>query len=271
MTDQTLPLNLLHTLIKGEALKCPVVDAADGRQHLILPDGFKAQDITDPHRLPPRAKAAVTVDDRASLSAYINRFSSPQSVIFADYTAGTITAILDWHHDNEASIELAPGALGHKVQLKMQPSEEFTRWNKMAGNLHPQADFAVFLEENAMDITDPSPTEMIELSRDLEAVSGQSFKARTRLENGDTAFQFETDSKIVSRVQAPQRFILNIPVWHGEEPEQLTALFRWKATPAGLLLGFVWHRVEYMRRARFALVAATAAEETALPYFFGRP
>jgi uncharacterized protein YfdQ (DUF2303 family) len=155
------------------------------------------------------------------------------------------------------------------VRLTLQASEEFARWNEMEGKMHPQAAFALFLEENASDILTPEPGIMLELARDIEAVSGQSFKARTRLENGDLAFQFETESKIVSKVQAPTEFTLNIPVYHGEDPELLVAKFRWRPAPDGLTLGFAWHRVEYMRRARFTQIATQAAEDTGLPVIMG--
>jgi len=53
-------------------------------------------------------------------------------------------------------------------------------------------------------------------------------------------------------------------------PDALTAKFRWRPTGEGLLLGFVWHRVEYMRRARFTQIATAAAEDTGLPVIAGR-
>jgi len=88
----------------------------------------------------------------------------------------------------------------------LRPSEEFKRWNEFAtGGLKPQADFALFLEENAADIWQPEPTEMLELARDLEAASGQTFKTRTRLDNGDSALVFESETKVTSRVQPPPR------------------------------------------------------------------
>lgn len=188
------------------------------------------------------------MDDRASLVIYAKRHMTAHSVIFADYDDGTITA-----------------------RLKLLPSEEFTRWNAMEGKLHAQADFALFLEENASDIYRPEPAIMLELARDLEGVTGQSFKSRTRLSDGSHGFKFETENKIVSEVQAPEEFDLSIPVYHGEEPEILTAKFRWRPSAQALMMGFVWHRVEYMRRARFTQIAAQVAEDTGLPWVAGRP
>lgn len=260
----------LAALIKAQSLYDPIIDGVDGRQYALVPEDFDLNDITDQHRLPPRPYAKVTVDDRASLVAYSKRHLTGQSMIVGDYDAGTITTVIDWHPHNQHNDHGKAGARTHQVQLKLLPSEEFTRWNAMAGKMHPQADFALFLEENASDIWSPEPAIMLELARDLEGVTGQTFKSRTRLTDGSHGFKFETENKIVSEVQAPEEFRLSIPVYHGEEPEQLTAKFRWRPTGEGLLLGFVWHRVEYMRRARFTQIATAAAEDTGLPVIAGR-
>lgn len=266
----TMFVDALMTLIKAQTLADPRVQGEDGREFALLPDGFKLQDITDPHRLPPRPKARVAVDDRESLITYTKLHLSKQSVIFADYDKGTITTRLDWHPHNQDELPFTAGANDHSCELKLLPSEEFARWNAMQGKMHPQADFALFLEENASDIWQPEPAIMLELARDLEGVTGQTFKSRTRLTDGSHGFRFETENKIVSEVQAPDEFKLSIPVYHGEEPEVLTAKFRWRPTAEGLLLGFVWHRVEYMRRARFTQIAAATAEATGLPWIAGR-
>ena len=271
MTEPTpIFTDALRALTKADALALKPVDGADGRQHVLIPDGYKLQDITDPNRLHPRPKGFVEVDDRASLVTYAKRHLTAHSVIFADYEEGTITASLDWHPHNQDDAFGQSGAREHAAQLKLLPSEEFTRWNAMEGKLHAQAEFAIFLEENASDIWKPEPAIMLELARDLEGVSGIAFKSRTRLTDGSHGFKFEAENKIVSEVQAPDEFHLSIPVYHGEEPEVLTAKFRWRPSAQALMMGFVWHRVEYMRRARFTQIAAQVAEDTGLPWVAGR-
>jgi hypothetical protein len=63
---------------------------------------------------------------------------------------------------------------------------------------------------------------------------------------------------------------VRIPLYQGEEPEDLQALFRWRAAGGAIAMGFIWHRVEYMRQARFSQIAFAAAENTGCPVFFGR-
>lgn len=268
--DRNIADDQLQAVLAAAALRDPIQRGADGREWLIVPPGFRAEDVTDPDRVPMTAPSAtIIVDDRASLTSYSNRHSRKgASAIFADYDTGTITTRLDWHPDNSTGTMNGPDR--HRVTLKLRPSEEWSRWNGAAGKMHPQATFARFLEENATDILHPEPAIFIELARDMEAVADRSFTSRTRLSNGDSEFRFSEDSRVVGTVTVPESFTLRIPLYQGEAPEDLRALFRWKADKEGLVFGFVWHRAEYMRQARFQQIAAQAAEETGLPYILGR-
>lgn len=269
--SQPYPLAALDAAIECARIATPIVTGRDGALHAMVPGGFSLSALPDVNRLPPRPQSRVIVDDRASLVAYANRFSTGNSAIVADFDKGTVSARLDWHPHNKDAAHGDSGADDHSVTLILRHSEEFDRWNKIAGKLQPQEDFARFLEENAADVGNPEAATMIELSRDFEATVGQVYKSAVRLDNGDRRLVFESDTKAQNGVIIPQRFTLAIPIYNGEEPDELTCLFRWRAAGDGrVMLGFDWHRVEYARRAHFSQIAYAAAEETGLPVFMGR-
>jgi len=291
-TEPTVQAHLRLDNVPGAALDAaihaariaePVLELPNERRKVFVPKTFTLEDVTDPHELPPYIKARVVVDEPSSLAAYANRFSDTRSVLVADYDAGTISAHLDWHVHNltttgeqpSADAESVYGNLDaqpcrHVARLVLRASEEFKRWDELQGKLHPQAEFAAFLEENAVDIVDPDPTVMIEISRDLEATQGVVFKSSTRLENGDRGFVYETETKVRGELKVPREFALSIPLYHGGEQVTLRCAFRWRFNGGGLALGFEWRRVEYQRRAHFAQIATAVAEATGLPVFFGR-
>lgn len=265
------PLDTLEAVLRGARLADPVITGPRGKTHVMLPADFALKELPDDSILSAHPAARIVVDDRASLSAYANRFSTPRSILLADYDKGEISARLDWHADTLSAEHVVTGPDLHSVTLKLRQSEEFQRWNGLAGKLLPQAEFARFLEENSTDIGYPEAATMIELSRDFEATSGQSYKSSVRLENGDRRVMFTQDSRVSGEVVIPTRFILSIPIYNGEAPSDLTCLFRWRAAgPEGILLGFEWHRVEYLRLSHFVAIATAAAEETGLPVFIGR-
>lgn len=266
------PESALDAAIKAARLASPVIEGPHGSRHILVPDGFRLEAAHDPHALPPHiVKTAVVVDQRASLSAYLNRFSDVRSILIADYDAGSIKAVLDWHFDNAVveGASLDPQPREHTCTLKLRPSEEFKRWAEMENSFHGQAEFAAFLEENAVDVIDPEPAVLIEISRDLEGTQGVTFKSSTRLENGDRSFVYETETRAKGDIKVPREFVLSIPLYDGEEPVPLRCAFRWRINGGQLQMGFIWRRVEYQRRAHFMQIATAASEETGRPVFFG--
>lgn len=257
----------LEVALKAARLASPVIAQGD-RAYAFVPDGYSLKDISDPARLPDRVRQSVAFDDRASLVAFVNRFSNADTVLFADFNSLTITAAIDFHTSNEPQVE--PRAVDFTAKLTLLPSEEFLRWDKMEGVMHPQEAFAEFLEENAVNIHTPDPATMIEISRELEASIGAVFKSKVSLENGDRSFVYETETKTKGDIAVPRAFTLLIPLFNGEDPEFLEARFRFRPSPEGLALGFVWHRVEVKRRAFFNEIASLVSDATGRPVFNGR-
>lgn len=266
------PRGALDTAIEAARIANPIIVHANGRKHAFVPDGFTLADISDPDRLPPYIKQSITLNDRSSLINYVNRFSDQRSILIANYDTSTITARMDWHADSVADDAYGPLSAQpnqHTATFKIANSLEYARWSKMEGEMHSQADFALFIEENVSDITDPDHGEIIEICRDLEATQGAQFKSRTRLENGDTAFKYETETRVTNDVVVPDEIRLSIPLYYGEEPTEIRAKFRFRVSDGGLLLGFKWHRVEYQRQAKFQEMAFDASGQTGRPIFFG--
>ncbi|WP_136441601.1 DUF2303 family protein [Pacificoceanicola onchidii] len=262
------PRAVLDATIDAARLAEPVIQHDDGRKHAFIPEGYDLKDVSDPYLLPPHIKRHLIVDDRASLSAYANRFSDKRSLIVADYDNGKITAFLDWDSDNQNKLQ--PQPRDHSATLLLRDSEEYKRWSKMEGALHSQEDFAFFIEENVADVTYPDASTLLEICRELETTSGTVFKSGVRLDNGDRSFTYETETRVKGEMVVPTEITLAIPLYQGEEPTTISAKFRFRPRPDGLVLGFQWHRVEYQRQAKFTELATAAAEETGLPVFFGR-
>lgn len=264
----TPPRNALDAGIAAARLADPVIKHDDGRTHILAPDGFHLQEVTDPNELRGPIKQQLTVDDRASLTNYANRFSDKRSIIVADYDAGTISAHLDWHTDNENGLDRQHAC--HIATQKLRNSEEYDRWNAIEGEMHMQAAFAEFIEENVADVVDPDQSTLLEICRDLEATQGVSFKSGVRLESGDRTFQYQDETNVKGELVVPTEIKMSIPLYNGEEPIEIRAKFRFRVSPQGLALGIRWHRVEYLRQATFREMATLAADDTKLPVFFGR-
>ena len=240
-----------------------------GREYALVPDGFKMQDVTDSRWLQPYPAAAIIVDEREALAAYVNRFAEPGTILVADVDAGVVAALIDYHLEPQ-EMGAATGPRLHTAELRLRPSEEFARWDGFEGELHPQAEFARFLEENACDILHPESATMIEIAHDLSAMEGVKFASKVDLRNGNRRFHYENETKVDGDIVIPARFTLNIPLYAGEAPIALEALFRYRVAGSGLVLGFEWRRVEYLKLSHFKQIAFAVAESTGRPVYLGR-
>lgn len=270
MTDPNYA-NLFETALAAAAAARfgDTLKTADGREFALAPAGFAVKDVSDPAILPAHPAARVTLDERQALADYVNRFGEPGTILVADVDTGTVRAVIDYHLASDGAA-VRTGARLHVADLVLRSSEEFTRWDGVEGEHHPQAEFARFLEENAVNIIEPEAARMIEIAHDLSASEGVKFSSKVDLRNGNRRFHYENETKVDGDIVIPSRFTLHIPLYEGEPPIDLEALFRYRVTPGGLLIGFEWRRVEYLKLAHFRQIAFAVAEATGRPVFLGR-
>lgn len=271
--DAADPLRALEAVIAAARTANPRIEGIPGTYHLLVPTGFTVKDVKDPDHLPDHVRTAIEFDDAESLIRYAKRFGDARTIILGDYDAGTITARIDFHHMTPGTDTwdyAQPDHDRHRATLRLRPSEEFKRWDEAEGKFMSQAAFAQFLEENAVDVSDPEPAILIEISRDLEGVQGVTFKSSTRLENGDRSFVYETETKTRGDLKVPREFSLDIPLWAGEPRRVIRCALRWRIEGGELKLGYEWRRVEYARQGRFTELAHEVAEATGFPVMFGR-
>lgn len=270
--------NFKTALAAAKAVNLKPVECQGGREYLIIPEGFKAQETTDPDGLDAYVKATRVFDDAASLIAYCNVYREAGAVILADLDRDCVKALLDYHEgdpsgrtsgDNGIVCEVAPNK--HSATLQLRPSEEWKAWNAFENaGFYEQAEFARFLEENANDVIEPEPNRLIEIARDLEITSDAAFRSAVDLRSGNRTFHYETKDNVKGDIVIPKKIAIDIPFWFGAEQMRLEAMFRYRAGGNGMKLAIDWHRVEYQRQAAFKLIATKVAEETGIPVFFGR-
>lgn len=266
-----------------------VHETDDGRLLAMIPAGGGAwamSDVSDPMRHvepPPHIKQAVVLQTVDSLVDYANRFKTSRTLLFADISANSITAALDYHQGSrpgaagsEIPIEDEQGEadrVDHTARMALPYSVEWETWTKMDGKLVSQLEFARFLEENGGDIVAPQAADLLEACRDLQAVRKVDFKAVVRTNTDTESFEYSDDTQATSKrgdVEVPTKFVLSLPVYFGEPPTELHAFLRWNLDDGKLFLGVKLHRAEHVRQAVFKQIVLTAAEGIGQPAVFGK-
>jgi uncharacterized protein YfdQ (DUF2303 family) len=187
--------------IAGLAVKASgahTIRTDDGREFLLVPAGFADKEISDPHGLklstPRYIHQAVTVQALDSLVEYVNVFKTPNTMLFADIMANSITALIDYHGRDQKAQNVA-----HRVTMALPYSEEWKLWTSIDGKMMGQLEFARFLEENHPDIAQPNAAELIEMARDLHAARNIKFTKVVRTDSDNENFTAEDTTTLGSR------------------------------------------------------------------------
>jgi uncharacterized protein YfdQ (DUF2303 family) len=205
---------------------------------------------------PERIKANVTVLDPESFINYYALFSDLHSRVFADEAHRSVLAILDYHEEGTAASEESPRWGSHRITLALRHSEEWQTWINGNNKQMTQQQFAEFLEQNSVDITDPAGGTLREIAEDLETTVDVDFASAQRQAGGRVAFKYtETTKTTVSGGQVitvPDNFSLGIPVFVGGPRVGMGAFLRYRIKEQKLVFFYTLMRPEEVVRAAFA-------------------
>jgi len=248
-----------------------LVTTDEGREFLIVPEKFKHQDVTEPHkierRLPDFITQHVTLQTADSLVDYCSRYKGEDTILFADIAANSIVAQIDYHGNDK------PMYVAHRASLKLEFSTEWVEWTKISGALMDQLAFARFIEENGADVRAPDAAELLECVRDLQAHRKVNFTKAVRTSSDNENFEYSEETEAKGRrggIEIPTKFKLGVPVYFGEPEAELFAFLRWRLGDGALTLGIQLHRAEYVRQAIFKQIVLDVAAKTKCPAVFGK-
>jgi len=262
----------------GKLIGGPKLPVGAAASYAVVPVGARIESLEQFNLQPIRARAGVTAHSDATLSAYLNRFKTPASVVFADQQKFVIVGIIDYHmRDTGAAGAVASDGAAwreHRVSYSAPKSLEWQTWRGRDGKSMSQAEFAQFIEENVVDIRSPAGADMLEVSRSLQAKKSVEFSSALRLADGDQQFSYaETISGSTSqgRISVPAEFTLGIPVFFGGQPYAVTARLRYRINEGKLALWYQLYRPEHVEQDAFGLIAAAVAEATGIAVWDGVP
>lgn len=198
---------------------------------------------------PVRKRGAALVKDTNSFIHYVQLHQEPGTLLFGDLdtTGASITAILDYHLSNAGpdKPDFVPGTAGwgeHICKLVMEHSPEWKVWAAHNEHLFTQTEFALFLEDNRLDIVSPEAGEVIDIAKCLEATTGSQFKSAIRLDNGDRKFKYETQTTArageTGALTIPEKIKLKLPVFINGPAFEIEAFFRYRLKSDGSLVLF---------------------------------
>lgn len=207
----------------------------DETAYAVLPEHYRIIDASNMLPPPNRPKQRVTLLSIESFSDYVRRFKAEHTAIFANEAQVSYEAVLDYHAPN------CRGTCDHVATFKCQHSPQWLAWINQNGKLVKQGEFARHIENNLLDIVEPSSADMMQVALSLDVKKNVKFQSDIRLSNGQHQFRYEEEIRGTVRaldIEVPETFSLVIPVFDDEKMFQIAARLRYRLHEGDLQMGY---------------------------------
>lgn len=256
-------------------------EATGGVPALVLQPGLRVESLlpvllqSDARAPAPRAREGVAHHvELDSFIAHAKRFADADSVVWADPSGPSLTAVLDYHR---AGGDGAPRWGRHRAVYTCPLSEQWRVWTAKDGAPFSQDAFADFIEERMRDLAPPpkesdiaQPAKLVEIGRLLRVHAKSTFEREINPTTGEFSMVSKTEHD-KSSTKIPRGFLLQIPIFDAGRPVQVEARLRFKIDGGRPSFSFLLVDVKHVLRAGFAEVRSAVAEGTGLPIFAGSP
>ena len=214
---------------------------------------------------PRRKTGTIKVFNVQSLNSFIAHNRDAGNItVYCDSNplAPSIVAVLNDHGDE------GPGHRDLRCVVEFRQTPEWKKWLGINGKMIAQEEFAEFIEENMVDIVDPTGAQMLEIVTYLQATRSADFKSALSLSSG--AVQFTNVENLNASVGAgqiavPTEFTLGIVPIQGSPRFKINARFRFRITDGKLRLGLKLLRIEEVMGEVFDMAVADIARDEATP------
>ena len=219
----------------------PIRTDYQGIPVFVVPNNMKVETLSNlveqQLERPYQLQQKVNMLSIESFIDYFNRFATESSTIFVDDNASKFTAVLDYHDS-----PTEPKHKRHTATYVCPKTTEWNSWTKHNNEKFSQEDFALFIEENLREISNPNGAQMLEIASTLKAKKTSDFKSGIRLDNGEVQFNFTETingaAGITGQLSIPEKFELVLQPFLKGAAYEVEARFRYRINQGQLVLWY---------------------------------
>lgn len=234
---------------------------------VILPDGYRATDLSHLLPAPTRKKGLTTLLDVGSFIAVVNDQKGDATRMFSTLNPPSFTAVFN-------ATAAGTGWGDHRAAYELPLSAEWQAWDAMDDNKVNQVAMAQFVENNLEDVVSPDGATLLEICRSLQAKKSVEFSSGIRLTNGENQLTFKEEingSAGNGTLSIPETFQIGIPVFENGAKWAMTVRLRYRIDGSKLTMWIELVRPHKILEAAVNDVRAKIAEETSLQVLNGHP
>lgn len=237
----------------------------EGVPALITPPGYTVHKFPELLPKPASIERVIIAHDVAGFIAYVNRFKSSATAIFASLvTPQSLKAFLDYHEPG------VPSHVRHTCTSPMEHSEEWKRWTKNNKSPMAQKEFGLFLEDNLKDVVEPAGAELLKLAMNFSNMVKVEFKSAQRLSDGQTQLNYVESDASNGVVKLPEKISLGLPVFRGDtHAYKVSARLKTSLKETNLAIWYELERPDLVIDQAYKDVLELVEKDTGLKPFHG--
>lgn len=249
------------------------------------------KDEIERYRLfPARKRGTAATTALTSFIDLTNRHKTAHSALFIsdinDLNRIKLTAVVDYHEIDNGN----PANKEHRVTYGFPLTETAKTWVKIQNKQLSQKELAIFLEDNVVDIIDPSdeektywegylrrvcgnPGQLIDFSRNLRVNASKDVTAGFNAQTGEETAIFTSTIRQSEdqKAKIPNLFLIRIALFEGGEPVLLPMRLSMEVIDKSAVWCISGQAFTQRLANEVIALATKAAEETVLPLFEGSP
>jgi len=211
----------------------PTETEINGVPVIVAPNDWLVHELKDCLDRPRRVKTTIEVNCLESFIDYVNRHKEPASIIkLANIGSTQISAIavIDYHGapTTPGTSENHPNWQEHKVTFNTRATASWSAWSGNNGAMMSQSDFADFIYQNKLEITEPAGADLLEIITTLKALSKGVFK--NMVDHHDGSIDMVMNMKVSTQggttdkpLQLPKQIRIVVQGFYGGPELHLTA------------------------------------------------
>lgn len=253
---------LQHLVTLSQALGHPIDHPGLAAPIALVPHGVSLEGLEKHLPAPTRTRQRLNVLDAETFIEYVNRFADAGTAVFCNGPEGrTFIAVFDYHMPDQ------PAWGEHLATYRCPTTVEWGRWKEQDRKRMDQATFAEFIEDNVKDIVQPdgqpapTPADMLEISRTLEAKKNISFRQGTRLDNGQVQLTYneQIDGRAgeTGQLNIPEQFFIGVKPFLGGDAFCVPARFRYRIQEGRLVMWYELVRADKVLEEAYNAVRST--------------
>jgi uncharacterized protein YfdQ (DUF2303 family) len=267
---------ILQIGFPGNPITIPVALGVDGdgaERVEVLDEVITALDKREP--FDRMRENLATLSEVDSLIAYVKRYGSERTIVYANTAVFEFTAVLDDHPEGPAgSTADKAGWRAHRARYTCPRSPEWLAWTGKDGKAMRQTEFADFLESRLEDLVSaenmPKAVEVLAVARSLNIKTKGQFSREMNPTNGDYILINKQETTSDS-TQIPRAFAIGVPVFEGGARYQVECRIRFSIAEGVPAFSYTMHRRAEIERDAFNEVRAKIGTDTGRLILAGAP